>query len=136
MSDAKEMKLVAEIVRNKLQFTIEANDDDVNEEIFVSFTAPPLWDYIKDAAPLSLRMDDTNELTLAGETVKADRSTIAWQKSGLTSTYVFANGYENGSQIKVTATSKTDPNSTWVFISGKPREGGGPISGDPGGGGR
>lgn len=134
MSEAKEMKLVAEIANNKLQFTIEANDDEVNEENFVSFTAPPVWDFIKDAKPLTLRMDDTNDLTLQGETIKSNKETIPWQKSGATSTYVFADGYESGTQIQVTATSKTAPNSKWVFVSGKPREGGGPISGDPGGG--
>ena len=136
MSDAKELKLVAEIAKNKLQFTIEADDDDVNEESFTSFTAPPVWDFIKDAKPLTLRMDDTDDLTLQGETVKPDKTTIVWGKSGATSTYSLANGYESGTQIQVTATSKTDPNAKWIFVSGKQREGGGPISGDPGGGGR
>ncbi len=107
MSEAKETKLVAEIVKNKLQFTIEANDDDVNEEIFVSFTAPPVWDFIKDAKPVELSTDDTDKLTLHGETIMPDRSIIPWSKTGATSTYSFADGYQAGAQIQLTATSKT-----------------------------
>lgn len=136
MSAAKEMKLVAEIAKNKLQFTIEADDDDVNEENFASFTAPPVWDFIKSAKPLTLRMDDTDEVALQGETVKPGEKPIPWQKNGATSTYSFANGYENGTQIQLTATSKSDPGTKWIFVSGKQRDGGGPISGDPGGGSR
>ncbi len=136
MSAAKEMKLVAEIAKNKLQFTIEADDDNVNEENFTSFTAPPVWDFVKSAKPLTLRMDDTDDVTLQGETVKSGEKPIAWPKTGATSTYSFANGYENGAQVQLTATSKSDPATKWIFVSGKQRDGGGPISGDPGGGGR